>query len=57
MWSLLETFVNMDLARTTELNIDEALEAFDADPWKNPATPPGEHASSEPLILLNFYGN
>lgn len=57
MWSLLETFVNMDLARTTELNIDEALEAFDAEPWKNPATPPGEHAFREPQILWILYGN
>ena len=57
MWSLLETFVNMDLARTTELNIDEALEAFDADPWKNPVTSPGDHAFREPLILLKHYGS
>ncbi|THH29499.1 hypothetical protein EUX98_g4690 [Antrodiella citrinella] len=44
LWTLLEAFANMDLARTTELSVDEALEAFVAEPWKNPAESPGDVA-------------
>lgn len=44
VWTLMEAFANMDLARITELSIDEALEAFKADPWKNPAESPGDIA-------------
>ncbi|TCD67354.1 hypothetical protein EIP91_000221 [Steccherinum ochraceum] len=44
MWSLLELFANMDLARISELSIDECLEVFTAAPWKNPAESPGDLA-------------
>ncbi|CAL1709523.1 unnamed protein product [Somion occarium] len=44
VWSLVETFVNMDLARTTELNVDRALDAFDATLWSGAGEQPGDVA-------------
>ncbi|KAI0080449.1 hypothetical protein K474DRAFT_1695753 [Panus rudis PR-1116 ss-1] len=34
MWSLQETFINMDLARITDLNVDQAMLAFEPPEWK-----------------------
>lgn len=54
VWSVLETFVYMDLARTTELNIDMALSAFDTILWDNPSEQPGDVAYRK---LLSSYIN
>ncbi|KAH8083351.1 hypothetical protein BXZ70DRAFT_958549 [Cristinia sonorae] len=50
LWTLLELFANMELARMTELNIDQALGAFECEQWKSPAESPGD-------IAYRFYNN
>ncbi|KAI0364511.1 hypothetical protein BV20DRAFT_1107189 [Pilatotrama ljubarskyi] len=42
VWTLLELFANMDLARLSELCVDAAMNAFAAEPWSNPAERPGD---------------
>ncbi|OBZ66914.1 hypothetical protein A0H81_13252 [Grifola frondosa] len=42
IWSLLEIFVNMDLALLSELSVDAAIDAFTADHWNSPAERPGD---------------
>ena len=42
VWTLLETFVNMELSRMNELDADAALQAFGAEPWTNPNQLPGD---------------
>ena len=37
MWMLLEFFCNMDLARLSDLNVDEAFKAFKSAKWTSPA--------------------
>ncbi|RPD61529.1 hypothetical protein L227DRAFT_610527 [Lentinus tigrinus ALCF2SS1-6] len=41
-WSILETYTNMHLARTSELNVDASLRAFSTEPWRGPAERPGD---------------
>ncbi|THH02020.1 hypothetical protein EW026_g774 [Hermanssonia centrifuga] len=45
LWSLLEIFVNMDFARMSELNVDEALNAFEASHWSTLIERPGDTSS------------
>ncbi|CDO71510.1 hypothetical protein BN946_scf184910.g9 [Trametes cinnabarina] len=42
VWTMLELFANMDLARLSELSVDAALNAFAVEPWNNPADRPGD---------------
>lgn len=42
LWSLLELFVNMDLARMSELNVDKCMNAFQAPPWNMGVDRPGD---------------
>ena len=42
IWSLLEIFVNMDIALLSELNVDAAIAAFDPGHWSTPVEPPGD---------------
>ena len=42
LWSLLELFVNMDLARMSELNVDKCMHAFGAAPWNMGVDRPGD---------------
>ncbi|KAJ3557621.1 hypothetical protein NM688_g1374 [Phlebia brevispora] len=43
LWSLLELFVNMDLARMSELNVDKCLDAFETVAWNiSSSEGPGE---------------
>ncbi|KAI0634033.1 hypothetical protein C8Q77DRAFT_1109415 [Trametes polyzona] len=49
VWTMMELFANMDLARMSELNVDAAMNAFIAEPWTSPAERPGD-------VSFNFYG-
>lgn len=42
IWSLMEIFVNMDLAQMNELNADNAITAFAAEHWSTPVERPGD---------------
>ena len=42
VFSLLELFVNMDIARMSELNVDECMGAFDAVAWNMGVDRPGD---------------
>ena len=42
VWSLLELFANMDLARMSELSVDALMNAFLAQRWESPAERPGD---------------
>ncbi|KAI0643929.1 hypothetical protein C8Q79DRAFT_977495 [Trametes meyenii] len=48
MWSIMELFTNMDLARMSELSVDAVMEAFNVKKWSSPAERPGDMSS-------NFY--
>ncbi|KAI0088313.1 hypothetical protein BDY19DRAFT_994221 [Irpex rosettiformis] len=50
VWTLLETFVNMELSRMNELCPDKALAACSTIPWDNPSRTPGE-------LTYEFYTN
>ncbi|PCH34125.1 hypothetical protein WOLCODRAFT_113208 [Wolfiporia cocos MD-104 SS10] len=50
IWSLLEIFVNMDLALLSELNVDAAIAAFDPGRWSTPVELPGD-------VVYAFYDN
>lgn len=64
-WSLLELFVNMDLARMSELNVDKCMNAFDATPWNMGVERPGDisngscssshNVRSYPPYSVDFY--
>ncbi|KAI0694109.1 hypothetical protein BC835DRAFT_1406517 [Cytidiella melzeri] len=45
VWTLLETFVNMEFSRMNELCPDQALESCGTIPWNNPNRTPGELTS------------
>ncbi|KAI9068656.1 hypothetical protein FKP32DRAFT_1561274 [Trametes sanguinea] len=49
VWTMLELFANMDLARMSELNVDAAMHAFAVEQWNNPAERPGDAS-------FKFYG-
>lgn len=42
VWTMMELFANMDLARMSELNVDASMNAFVAESWENPADRPGD---------------
>ncbi|KAH7925332.1 hypothetical protein BV22DRAFT_1104980 [Leucogyrophana mollusca] len=42
LWTLLEIFAHMDLARLPELTVDVALRAFEAERWSTLAEQPGD---------------
>ncbi|KAL1939454.1 hypothetical protein VTO73DRAFT_10010 [Trametes versicolor] len=42
VWTMMELFANMDLARMSELSVDAAMNAFIAESWNNPADRPGD---------------
>lgn len=48
IWSLMEIFVNMDLAQMNELNADNAITAFAAEHWSTPVERPGD-------VSFHFY--
>ncbi|KAI0672474.1 hypothetical protein C8Q78DRAFT_1077991 [Trametes maxima] len=48
MWSIMELFTNMDLARMSELSVDAVMEVFNVKKWSSPAERPGE-------MSLDFY--
>ncbi|KAI0357849.1 hypothetical protein OH77DRAFT_1583695 [Trametes cingulata] len=50
VWTLLELFANMDLARLSELCVDAAMNAFAAEPWSSPAERPGDVSSRKPCF-------
>ncbi|KAI0753245.1 hypothetical protein C8Q80DRAFT_1304918 [Daedaleopsis nitida] len=45
VWTMVEILANMDLARISELNVDNALNAFRVEPWASPAERPGDFTS------------
>ena len=47
VWSMLEIYTHMDVARLCELNADSSLRAFNTDPWANPAERPGDVSARE----------
>ena len=47
VWSLLEIFVNMDIARISELSADQCLKAFDPVPWNMGVDRPGDISYGE----------
>ena len=47
VWSMLEIYTHMDVARLCELNADSSLRAFNTDPWANPAERPGDISARE----------
>lgn len=65
VWTLLETFVNMQLSRMNELDADAALQAFGADALNSPNQSPGELTFGEQsyetsgtwLMVADFYNN
>ncbi|KAI8972449.1 hypothetical protein BD414DRAFT_560365 [Trametes punicea] len=50
VWTMLELFANMDLARLSELSVDAAMNAFSVEPWSNPSERPGD-------LSYRFYDN
>ncbi len=42
VWTLLETFVNMELSRMNELCPDDVFKDCNTVPWNNPSRTPGE---------------
>ena len=55
VWTLLETFVNMELSRMNELDADAALQAFGADPWNNPNSNPGDLTFGKRFLTADEY--
>lgn len=53
VWSILETFVNMDVALLTELSADQLLEAFMAENWGSAVDPPGNLSHRESLVMYS----
>ena len=53
-WGLVELFCNMDIARLSDLNVDEALKAFTTMPWGSPADRPVDVSTSEHLFPLSL---
>ncbi|KAI0340340.1 hypothetical protein BDW22DRAFT_1360280 [Trametopsis cervina] len=50
VWTLLETFINMEFSRMNELCPDKALENCGTIPWDNPNRPPGD-------LTFEFYSH
>lgn len=44
VWTLLESFVNMDLASPSNLSADKSLQPFAPDQWSSPVDRPGDFA-------------
>ena len=49
--SLLELFVNMDIARMSELNVDKFLEDIDASHWNVTTERPGDISNGKPILV------